>query len=276
MAELPAHGTPKRYQHGPDENDEPGGCRCTPCTRAAVRSIKEWRLTGHRLVDAEPVRQHVIELKRAGLPYSSIAALAPVKPVVVYRLLNGEPDRGVPPTKRMRPENAAALLAVHAEQVGGGRLVLSVGSVRRLRALARAGWSTVRLAAETGLNHQHLGWVANGHSPTVSVGTARAIADAYNRLWMTDPVAAGIPRAAHVRTLATRRGWVSALAWDDDLIDLPDDVLKAELRRRVNLMDPCELQRCNDSHYRQGDLSPLVVAASREYERRRARKRTAA
>lgn len=272
---LPSHGMPKRYRHGPDENDEPGGCRCTPCKRAAVRSVKQWRMGGRRMVDAAPVRAHVVQLKKGGLPYSSIAALARVKDALVWRLLKGEPARGLPPTQRMRPENAAALLAVHAEQIGG-RLVLGVGSMRRLQALARAGWSNVRLAAETGLNHQHLNKVANGHWPTVSVRTARAIADAYDRLWKTDPVEAGVPRAAQVRTLATRRGWVSALAWDDDLIDLPDDVLKTELRRRVNLMDPRELQRCNDSHYRQGDLSPLVVAASREYERRRARKRSAA
>jgi hypothetical protein len=35
LAESPRHGTPARYQRGPDEHGQPGkGCRCTPCREA--------------------------------------------------------------------------------------------------------------------------------------------------------------------------------------------------------------------------------------------------
>ena len=41
--------------------------------------------------------------------------------------------------------------------------------------------------------------------------------------------------AARARSHAAARGWLPPAAWDDDLIDIPDDQLPAELARRVAL-----------------------------------------
>jgi transcriptional regulator with XRE-family HTH domain len=280
MMKEPRHGTSRRYHHGPDENDQPGvACRCVPCTTAATRDMKLRRLRGPATVDAEPVRRHVRRLKEAGLTYRSIAAIAGVQDMVLYRLLWGERARNLPPSRRMRAANARALLSVRAEQVGGEGRVLGVGSQRRLQALARSGWPTGRLGQEIGLNAQYIGKLMRGEAgSTVTAATARAVADCYDRLWSIDPVTAGVaaPKASQVRTMAAKRGWLGVLAWDDDLIDLAGADLEAKLAQQVALMDDKELQRCNHARTRHGDKSPLVVAASREYERRRSRKRAAA
>jgi transcriptional regulator with XRE-family HTH domain len=266
------HGTSRRYRHGPDEHDVEGrGCHCTRCTAAATRDMKVRRLTGPRLVNAEPVREHLCRLKAAGLPYASAASIAAVPYMVVSRLLYGD-SRGNPPSRRMRRAYAKALLAVRPEQVGGQGRVLADGTRRRLQALARSGWPMRRVAAAAGMSAEYLSKIARQEcGPTVTADTARRIAAAYDRMWASDPVAAEVPKAAMVRTMAIKRGWLGALAWDDGLIDLVGDDLEAELRRRVRLMDDEEIAACHYARRRQGDQSPLMVAAAREYDRRRVR-----
>lgn len=223
MKQIAPHGTPRRYRHGPDENGrEDEGCRCNRCRAGVTRDMKRRRLAGPQTVEAAPVRRHVAELKAAGLPYKSIASIAGVQYMVMSRLLYGDAYRGQPPLRRMRASNAAALLAVRIEDVGGHGMVLAIGSQRRLQALACLGCSAVSIGREVGTSGDYIGKLMRGEcGPTVTAATARAVAGAFSWMWMTDPVAAGIPQAARVRTLAIRRGWVSALAWDD--IDNPNE-----------------------------------------------------
>lgn len=276
---IPAHGEPQRYRHGPDENDEPGkGCHCTLCTAGATRDMKRRRLDGPCTVDAEAVRRHVLSLKNGGLSYKSIAAIAHVQDMVLCRLLYGDKARGLPPTRRMRRGNAQALLAVRPGQVGKEGFVSAAGTRRRLQALARAGWPAWSLGRETGLSAEYVGKLTRGQcGQAVIAATARAVVGAYDRLWSVDPASAGVApgKASQVSTMAARRGWLLPAAWDDDLIDLPDQALEASLRQQAESMDDHELRLCAASR-RMGDQSPLTVAASREYDRRRARKQAAA
>lgn len=229
-----------------------------------------------RLVDAEPVRQHVIGLNRTGLPYATVIRLARVRAMVVSRLLYGEPARAQPPSRRIRPEHARALLSVRSEQIDDGCRVLAAGTRRRLQALVRAGWLYGRIGEEMGASGHHLGKVANGHNRTVSAATAKAVAAVYDRLWDVDPIAAGVPAAksAQVRTMAIRNGWLLPLAWDDDLIDLSEEDLAAELRRQAGLMSSAELARARRAYREQGDTTPLTVEATREYKRRQRQQRS--
>lgn len=222
------HGTSDRYRNGPDENDTPGqGCRCGQCKGAAAKAMNLYRLArtrgGPRLVDAQPVREHVARLHAQGLPLTAIAVLAPVAYPVASRLMYGAPAHGLPPSRRLLAENARALLSVRVDAVGPAGVAIAVGTIRRLRALAWAGWPAPYVAPRVPLHPDYMKRLMRGDTgPTVTVETARGVADVFRQLWDVDPIAAGVPavKAAQVRTLSARKGWVSALAWDD--IDDPE------------------------------------------------------
>lgn len=222
------HGTKTRYRHGPDENDTPGqGCRCVPCGDAAAKAVNLSRLARDRgeprLVDAQPVREHVSRIHAQGLPLTTIAVLAPVAYVVVSRLMYGAPADGYPPSRRLLAENAKALLAVSMCAVGTEGVTIAVGTMRRLQALAWAGWPAPYVAPRVPLNPDYMRRLMRGHTgSTVTVETARGVAAVFRELWAADPVASGVPavKAGQVRALSAGRGWVSGLAWDD--IDDPD------------------------------------------------------
>jgi hypothetical protein len=223
------------------------------------------------MAEAEPVRQHVRSLKAAGMSYTSIARVAGVSYVVVSRLLYGEPSRGVLPSRRLRKEHAQALLAVRPHHQADGALVLAVGTVRRLRALACVGLPAHIIGDHARMHPDHIRLLTGGRSgATVTVDTARRVSRAYSRLWDADPTSAGVApaRAAQVRTKALKRGWLPPAAWDDDLIDLSEEDLAAELRRQAEQMTMAELSRARRAHRDHGDNSPLMVEAVREYRRR--------
>src|SRR5216684_3904682 len=108
-----AHGTRARYVLGPGSGP---GCRCAACTaanrEAARRQTRLWAYGHwHPYVGAGPVREHVGQLARSGVGWKRAAALAGVSTGAMSKLLYGGPgDR--PPSRRLRPETAAAILAV--------------------------------------------------------------------------------------------------------------------------------------------------------------------
>lgn len=266
MGEHP-HGNPNRYRHG--------GCRCTPCRDANTRHMTRYRMRvssgSHQPdVDADPVRQHVQRLRDSGLGTARVAELAGVGHETVRALLAGRPSVGLPPTKKMRPATAAKILAVRYGQLPQEGWVPGVGTRRRLRALSAMGWPLTLLEDRLGVARTCVQRMTAASGARVSAARARAVAELYDELWKLDPLAAGVSGqvVTRLRRAAVRKGWLSPLAWDDDVIDLPDDELEAELRRRVALMDVEELQRCHNARFRGGDNSPLMVEAAREYKRR--------
>jgi hypothetical protein len=246
-----AHGTRNRYRHGPDEYGVKGqGCRCRPCKDAAAKAMNLYRIgiatgKGRRLVDATPVREHVRQLHAQGLPLTSIAAMAPVKVVVVERLLHGQPGRGRPPSRKLLVDNARALLAVRVDSVGGDGYTLAIGTQRRLQALAWRGWPAPYVAPRIPLHPDYLKRLMRGQvGTTVTVETARRVAAVLDDLWDVDPVQAGVPavRAGQVRTMSARKGYVSILAWDE--IDDPQakpDLGERTTRTKALLEDADEL-----------------------------------
>lgn len=262
------HGDARRYRYSK--------CRCDKCRAANAREMNLYRMRvasgQHRPdVDAEPVRRHVQRLRREGLGVQRIAQLAGVSGQVLQALLYGHPSLGLPPSRKMRAANADKILAVHAGRKPGRGWILATGTRRRMQALAAVGWPLSWLEKESGLPGGHGHRLAHaGDEQRVTVQTAQAVAAVYDRLWNADPLEAGVPAAAstRIRNVAARRGWLPPLAWDD-LIDLTGDDLEAELRRRVERMDDDEIAACHYAHRRHGDQSPLMVAAAREYDRRR-------
>jgi transcriptional regulator with XRE-family HTH domain len=202
-------------------------CRCLPCASAnstyeaaRVRSLAYGRTP---YVDAGPAREHVRALGEAGLGWKHVARLAGVSYGAMSKLLYGEQNRRLGPSKRIRPDAAARILAVRVDQLADGAIVDGTGTRRRLQALVAAGWSQARLAGRLGMLPTNFGPLILGQrQPTA--GTARRVADLYDELWNVAPDAASGYQAGAIsraRRHAARAGWAPALAWDEDTIDDP-------------------------------------------------------
>jgi transcriptional regulator with XRE-family HTH domain len=205
------HGSFARYR---------AGCRCRACraaNAAVVRHRRRQQAYGRwlPLVDAEPVRAHVRGLQERGLGFERVAQLAGVSVRTVAYLLYGAPSKGLPPSRRIRPDSARALLAVRATDLPAAGWVHAAGTQRRLRALAAIGWSAPRLAEHLGMNPESLSRLMTQDKQRVTAVTAGKVRGLYDRLWN---VPGPWPKA---RNWAARRGWPPPLAWDDDTIDDP-------------------------------------------------------
>ncbi len=223
------HGTSARYVWGPDENGRPGrGCRCGACRdarrtaeshRNRMRAYGRWQ----PYVDAGPAREHIRALARCGLGWKRVAAIAGVSTGAMSKLLYGGPGSR-PPSRRIRPETAAAILAVRpsADLLGARAVIPAAGTHRRIQALVTAGWSQQKLAGRIGMTRANFGtMMLRGE---VTAATARAVAAVYGELWDQPPPEAGHRdkiAASRARNYARARGWAPAAAWDDERIDDP-------------------------------------------------------
>jgi len=199
------------------------GCRCDPCRAAAAKASKAWRLRRHRgvehLVDADPLREHVAALMAGGMSFKAIALTAG------WSSRNALADAMT--RKRVMPRTLARVLAVNLDSDNRRDAYTdATGSARRLQALAVNGWPTRNLAKQLGHKDpatiQH---IANGKTPTIRLRTKDGIRDLYNELWDQSGPS---PRTA---AIAKGKGWLPALAWDDDLIDKPE-YQPEDVRRR--------------------------------------------
>ncbi|MFC9949227.1 hypothetical protein ACFVIN_01440 [Streptomyces prasinus] len=130
--------------------------------------------------------------------------------------------------------------------------VPAAGTIRRLQALAVAGWPQRRLAREAGLAVSSLAGLMK--ADIVPVATARAVAAVYARYSGASPGLCGVSHlhARAARDRAATAGWAPAAAWDDDTIDDPAAIPQwtghcgttrgADLHARYDmpLCPPCE------------------------------------
>lgn len=236
---------------------------------ARARSIAYGRWQPY--MDAGPVRGHVAALAARGMSYNQIAAAAGVSRDCVRSLVVGRPHKGLPPTPRLLTAKGQAILAVQfdLDAMSDRALIDAAGTRRRAQALAAMGHS-IRWQA------RQLGRTVNNYHDVVSadlvhVSTARQVRDLYDQWSMTPPELT--PAVKTAKTFAAKNGWLPPLAWDDDLIDIPDALLQRELDRRAAEMTSAELHRCDAAFRKHGDRSPLVLAACKELARRRYQQR---
>jgi transcriptional regulator with XRE-family HTH domain len=174
-------------------------------------------------VDAEPVREHVRTLAQLGIGWRRTAELAGLHNSVVRSLVYGSSGRE--PCKRIRPETAAAILAVEARtrNVHASRPVDATGTRRRLQALVASGWSRSKLGERLGIEPTEMSQTLRRER--VTAGRAQAVADLYDELWKRQPPESEWRdkiAAARSRNYAREHGWAPPLAWDDDQMDQPD------------------------------------------------------
>jgi hypothetical protein len=172
---------------------------------------------------ADPVRQHVRRLRRAGASYRAVARAAEVSPMTVSRLCRDDPTRGR--FTRVHAAHARRLLAVTAgalRQAAARRD--AVGARWRLRALTAMGHPAVSLARRLDVPPSAVRAVIGGQAATVTAAMHVAVCELYEQIWDLRPferTPAERRAAAAARTRAARHGWPPPMGLDDDRIDDP-------------------------------------------------------
>lgn len=168
--------------------------------------------------DAGPARRHVLALQAQGVGRDQVARLAGLHASVLSKLLYGTST--TPPTRKIRPETEAAILAVHPalDDIGDQVRVDPAGTRRRVEALMCGGWSMRLLSDRIGGPARRLQAVM-AREERVTAVIARQVRDLYDELWCQGPPE-GTVVERRAATAARRRarvlGFVPAGAWDDD------------------------------------------------------------
>jgi transcriptional regulator with XRE-family HTH domain len=258
------HGTLARYRID--------RCRCQLCkdaksayVRNRARQLAYGRWQSYR--DAEPCRRHVKALMESGLSLGRVAVLAGLGVSTVQKVMHGTRRSGFVPSEKVLARTAAAILSVRLDldAIADTALINVAGTRRRVQALAAIGYSLKEQAEAVGRLPANYRLILTKGS--VTAGTARTVRDLYDT-WSMTP-APDTWTTQRTRRWAERQGWLPPMAWDDDLLDLTEEALEAAVREQAEQMSMEELQRCDHARRRLRDRSPLVVAASREYDRRR-------
>jgi hypothetical protein len=216
------HGTQSRYCHGPDENDQPGGCRCAPCreaTRAARKDLFRRHAYGRApMVPTEHARAHLLRLCRAGLTVADVARAAGLPYDAVARLRRGQHQRA-------NAKTVEAVLALSAAQAETATFTSTLGAQRRVRALARLGWTLRAQAALCGMSYTTLKGAAARRFQRWTTEHDRAVRAMYERLAFAPLSQCPTGVYADIcRRRAVARGWASPAQWwdgEDDWIDDP-------------------------------------------------------
>lgn len=240
-----------RHVHGTRAAYVKDRCRCRRCTLANTTESR----TAHRqrtygrwqpYVDAGPVREHIQLLREAGFGLRRIAELADVSTTTVRALLDSRTD-GREPREKIRPETAAAVLAITPEPADRARYstIDPIGTRRRLQALIASGWSLQQLAEQLDRTPTHLARTMGG--TRVTVRTAEQVSALYDRLWDVRPdqdTSAERAAVEATRTMAAQNGWLPPLAWDDiDTDPDPGPQQPAQLEPETDDLDEVAIER---------------------------------
>lgn len=258
-ADTIPHGTPSGYTHH--------RCRCTPCTNAKLK-YWNWReymiLTGrwNPHISTDMVRAHILNLRAQGVPDRRTAELAGVGVTSIHYILyrNGE--------KTTRRVGEAILSVTHDPDPPPGTKVPAWGTIRRCRALAALGWSSVEIADASGLTRSVVRHILRGRPRMVLSNTATLGASVYQELGgRFAPVSR---TSKQVLEHARAEGWPTPAGWEPEWLDLSPEELDAELNRLVDRMDPAERKRWWRA-VQAGELSPVAVVAARRMNEKSAR-----
>jgi hypothetical protein len=153
-------------------------CRCEPC-RKAQRDYNRNRLrqlarpdgTWCPYVDAGPAREHIEWLRTCGVGIKTVAKLTGISHGTLSKLMYGDPQRNMRPSKRIRPATAEKVLAVMPAMAAGGQKVPAGATWRLLDDLIGRGWSRAELARRLGTKGPGL----QVRHTMVRASTARAV-----------------------------------------------------------------------------------------------------
>lgn len=156
------------------------------------------------LMDGHTVAAHIRACLDAGWTQLGIAAQAEVSDRAIRYILAGQPN--------VQRDNAIRILAIKPED---SPQVPTIGTVRRIKALARAGYTIRWTAKQVGCSNRHIYEILNGTVEAVDRGLARRFAKLYARH-------EGTPGPSNpARIAATSKNWIGPEGWDTDTIDDP-------------------------------------------------------
>jgi hypothetical protein len=201
--------------------------------------------TWQPLVDAKPVRDHLLALQAAGIGAHRVAVLADLPYQTVREFLHHSYGHRRARRSRTSPETATKILAVSAAATLPG-FVDATASRRRIQALVAKGWPMTQLGPRLGLNAKHVQKITTQRY--VYHYTATAVEEAYDTLRTLRPERRGVDRrsADMARRRAASRRWPTPEYWDDfaDLIGDPDFVPEyGRLRAEVIAEDAAWIMR---------------------------------
>ena len=177
-------------------------------------------------VDAEPARQHVLDIRtNTGMSLANLAAATNVGIGTLEHLIYG--CSGYPPAAQVRPESASALLAYWPtlDDYIDGAVIDATGTRRRMQALSAIGWAAP--AVHQRISFVNVRTIANLKGrKLVTARLARAVRDFYQAVCGSPAEAHGVAAvtAKQARALAQRNQWAAPSAWDDDTIDDPQAI----------------------------------------------------
>jgi lambda repressor-like predicted transcriptional regulator len=190
-----------------------GVCIRPNCVRVARISglcQAHHNVTPHGLVDNEPVRRHIHVLRGRGYGMNAISELSGVTATTLWNVMSGRYE-----TVRYRTSAAVLAVPVPCRIAPGVANVPSVGTVRRIKALARVGFSMMFIADRFGVTVQLLSRMLK--QDLVSALWAHRIDVLFEELHM---IPGGGPSEVS-RLMAAAKGWPAPLEWNEDEIDDP-------------------------------------------------------
>lgn len=206
------HGTPTAYVYWT--------CRCTKCTNTNRRRQQVYKL---RKLEGEPiwgdideVRRRLLQLRGEGHSWAAIANALGYTNQYRLRLMFQQ--------DRVTATVARRILTVNMHRISPDILIPALGTTRRLRALARAGYPTNLIADIIGFDVATLQRVTRGDQLRVR----RWVADAVRTYYDQNSTHPGPSPETTVR--AKQLGWHPPLAWDDDDFDDPKGQARARTR----------------------------------------------
>lgn len=216
-------------------------CRRPECVER-YNARNRARIQAHRdgtwqvFVDAEPVRQHILNLQKAGVGPGTIAVTTGLPIQCVLDFIRACPGKGRGRRQRTTPETAAQILAVSPDNSVHLR-VDATGTVRRIQALTAIGWPQQTIAVHAGINPAYIPTLVR--RTRIFASTADKIAAAYEELSDRRPTKCGVDKrqAKRARNWAAAHRWPPPVYWDKvglECLDDPDftpmyKVLRAEI-----------------------------------------------
>lgn len=195
-------------------------CRCQPCTNANRKRLNRYKLRKLNGVDVwgdiDAVHDHIEWLRSSGISYHAIAR------AVGYNF-KGQIQEIVA-ADRVTVATAARILAVTIDDLDDRTLIPALGTMRRLRALARVGYSTPAIAVAIAFDEVTLRKIRRGKQPK----TQRRVVDLVTAYYRANADRPGPCNRA--RLYAEQRRWLPPMAWDDEDFDDPRGQARAHSR----------------------------------------------
>jgi hypothetical protein len=174
------------------------------------------------LIEAEPVRQHILKLYAAGFSPTRIGELAGIPSETVIGFVRAYGFNGYRKGRKQRctPEVAAKILAIAPDAAKPG-IADATGTRRRLQALVAAGWPMQHLGPRIGVSERTVRALV--HQERVYGRTAEAVTKMYEQLAGEKPEQHDVSRisANRARSYAAKRRWATVKYWTErmDAID---------------------------------------------------------